>query len=162
MSSSWRCFMKKLALAVCVLAFFSGCHRETSSDVYDSQNFGEAVATYMGVVVEAKEVTVTNGEGLQDNTAGIIGGGLAGFLLGSTIGHGSGTAVAQVAGGLAGATGGAAIEQGLKTQQAMQYIIKLENDELKTVVQAVKPQLHVGQNVYLMLSNRGRSRVVAR
>ncbi len=154
--------MKKLSLVMVGISLLCGCSRETSSDVYDSQNFGEATRTYPAVIEEAHQVTVTNGEGLQDNTAGILGGGLAGALLGSTIGKGDGKLVAEVAGGLAGATGGAALEQGLKTERAMQYIVRLENGEMRTVVQAVEPRLYPGQKVYLMEAHHGRSRVVAR
>ncbi len=154
--------MKKIALVLLSISLYSSCNRETSSDVYDTQNFGEATTTYPGVITNMQEVTVKNGEGLQDNTTGLLGGGLAGALLGSTIGRGDGAVVATVAGGIAGATGGAAFENELKKDKAMQYIVQLDNGELKTVVQAVKPRLHVGQKVYVMVSDRGRSRVVER
>ncbi len=154
--------MKKCVLVILSLSLLAACSRETSSDVYDSQNFGEATKTYPGVIEESHEVTVTNGEGLQDNTTGLLGGGVVGALLGSCIGKGDGKIVGAAVGGLAGATGGAAIEQGLKTEKAMQYIVKLDNGELRTVVQAAEPRLYPGQKVYLMEAHRGRSRVVAR
>lgn len=154
--------MKKLYLLLGLALSLSSCARETSSDVYDSQHFGEAATTYAGVIMRSREVTVKNGEGLQDNTTGIIGGAAAGALLGSTIGHGSGSVVAEVVGGLAGATGGAAMEQGLKTQNAIEYMVQLENGEIKTIVQAPEPRLHEGEKVFVMISHEGRSRVVAR
>jgi outer membrane lipoprotein SlyB len=114
------------------------------------------------MVIEKHEVTLKNGEGLQDNTTGMIGGGLAGALLGSTIGHGEGEVVAEVAGGLGGAVGGAALEEKLRSDKAMQYIVQLENGDMKTVVQAIEPRFEVGDKVFLMESNKGRSRIEAR
>lgn len=152
--------MKKMCMLILASLAMGGCARETSPDVYDSQNFGEATTTYLGIVKRVREVTVTNGEGLQDNTTGIIGGGIAGALLGSTIGRGAGTVVAEVAGGVAGATGGAALEQGLKTQKALEYLVELDNGTLKTVVQSPEPRLYEGQRVYLMEAQNGRSRLV--
>lgn len=154
--------MKKIYAILTAMLALTSCARQTSSDVYDSQHFGEAQTTYAGVIMQLRDVTVGNGEGLQDNTAGILGGGVAGVLLGSTIGRGAGTVVAEVAGGLAGATGGAALEQGLKKQNAIEYMVQLDNGDLKTIVQAPKPALHVGQKVYVMISHEGRSRVVAK
>lgn len=154
--------MKKITLLLVGMSLLAACARETSPDVYDSSSFGEVASTYPGVVLEMKEVTVANGEGLQNNTTGLLGGGLAGALLGSTIGHGKGSVIGTVAGGAIGATGGAAIEQGLKKQKAMQYIVQLDNGEIKTLVQGFEPALHTGEKVYVMISREGRSRVVSR
>jgi len=152
--------MQKLSMLALFSLCLCGCARETSPDVYDSQNFGVATTTYLGIVKRVREVTVTNEKGLQDNTTGVVGGGIAGALLGSTIGHGAGTIVAEVAGGLAGATGGAALEQGLKTQKALEYLVELDNGTLKTVVQGTEPRIFEGQRVYLMEAHNGRSRLV--
>lgn len=152
--------MKKFAFVLLAVSLFSGCARETSPDVYDTQNFGSADTTYSGVILEMQEVRVQNGEGLQDNTTGMIGGGVAGALLGSTIGRGDGSVVAAVAGGLLGATGGAALEDQLRKGKAMRYIVQLDNGELKTIVQSVEPRMHTGEKVYVMISDNGRSRIV--
>jgi outer membrane lipoprotein SlyB len=130
--------------------------------VYDSKNFGQAVSTYPGTVKSVREVTVGNEKGLQDNTTGILGGGAAGALIGATIGHGGGRVVAGVAGGLLGATGGAFFEQKLKTEKALEYTVELDNGQIKTVVQGMKPRLFEGQKVFLMTSDKGRSRVVSK
>ncbi|MBS0635367.1 MAG: hypothetical protein JSR37_07895 [Verrucomicrobia bacterium] len=152
--------MKKIALVLLSVSFFASCSRETSPDVYDDQNFGAAETTYLGTILEMHEVHVQNGEGLQDNTTGMVGGGVAGALLGSTIGKGDGSVVAAVAGGLLGATGGAALEDHLRKSKAMRYIVQLDNGELKTIVQSIEPRMHPGEKVYVMISNSGRSRII--
>jgi outer membrane lipoprotein SlyB len=151
--------MRTLYALIIGLICLSSCARETSPDVYDSKNFGKVANTYPGIIKRMREITVTNGEGLQDNTTGILGGGVGGALLGSTIGHGAGTVVAEVAGGLAGAFGGAALEQKLKTEKAVEYLVELDNGQLKTVVQSPEPSLFEGEKVYVMISEDGRSRV---
>ncbi len=154
--------MKKLLFSLLSLVLLAACARETSSDVYDSETFGEATTTHRGTILDMREVTVKNGEGIQNNTTGLIGGGIVGALLGSTIGRGDGRLVATALGGVAGATGGAALQQGLGKEHAMQYIVQLDNGEEKTIVQAIKPYLHVGQKVFVMIPHHGRARIVAR
>lgn len=164
--------MKKsvsLALLVVTALSFTSCARQLSSNVYSEGTVGEACKTYPGVIISAREVTVEGGDSLGDNTAGIIGGGIGGAVLGSMVGKGSGNTLATLAGAGLGAVGGAYAEKALKSQQAMEYVVSLENGEAKTVVQGLDPRLAVGQNVYLMITEMvsnhgatGRSRVVAR
>jgi hypothetical protein len=42
----------------------------------------------------------------------------------------------------------------------MEYIVRLDNGALLTVVQGMQPQIAVGQRVYVQESTRGRSRVL--
>ena len=72
------------------------------------------------------------------------------------------SAAAPVAVAAAGAVAGAYAEKALKSQNAMEYVVALENGESKTVVQGLDPTLAVGQKVWLMVSYQGRSRVTAR
>jgi len=151
--------MRTLALTLLGLSLLAACGRETSSNVYDSQTFGEATTTYRGTILDMREVTVKNGEGIQNNTTGLIGGGVVGALLGSTIGRGDGRLVSEVVGGVAGAAGGAALQEKLGTESAIQYIVRLDNGEEKAIVQALEPPLHVGQKVYVMIPHHGRARI---
>lgn len=151
--------MRTLYTLILGMICLSSCARETSPDVYDSKHFGKVASTYHGIIKRKREVTVTNEKGIQTNTTGIFGGGVAGVLIGSTIGHGAGTVIAEVAGGIAGATGGALLEQKLKTQKAIEYLIELDNGEIKTVVQSPEPRLFEGEKVYVQESDTGRSRV---
>lgn len=155
-----KTFLSLLLLAG--VAFSTGCARQISSNVYSAHSVGEASETYPGVIIGARTVTVEDQEYLGDNTLGIVGGGVGGALLGSTIGKGKGNTLATVAGGVLGATGGAFAEKALKSQQGIEYVVSLENGQTRTVVQGTDPQLSVGQQVFVMVSHHGRSRVVAR
>jgi len=66
-----------------------------------------------------------------------------------------------VGGIVAGAIIGSLVEKQLKTQEAFEYVVKLTNGQLMTVVQGLDTQFQVGQNVLVMVGHDGRSRVVA-
>ena len=154
-----------LLLAFLLFAFalsFTGCARQISSDVYSGSHIGETSTTYPGVIINARKVLVQDKEYLEENGLGIAGGGLAGALVGSQFGKGSGNTLATIAGGLAGAVGGAYAEKALKEQEAVEYIVALDNGETRTVVQGPQPSLQSGQKVWLMISYQGRSRLIAR
>ena len=156
-----RSILYFLVLGAFVLASTS-CARQISSNVYSGSHVGEASETYSGVIVSAREVTVEDEEYLGDNTAGIVGGGVGGALLGSMVGKGKGNTLATVAGAGLGAVGGAFAEKALKSQQAMEYIVSLDNGQTRTVVQGLEPRFGAGQNVYLLVGHKGRSRVIPR
>ena len=154
--------MKRLvslfSMAILLAVFSSGCARQISSNVYSADSIGETSTTYPGVIISSRQVTVEDKEYLGDNPLGIIGGGVGGAYLGSKIGKGEGNTLATGA----GAAAGAFAEKALKSQNAMEYVIALENGESKTVVQGLEPSMGVGQKVWLMVSHQGRSRVTPR
>jgi outer membrane lipoprotein SlyB len=144
------------------MVLFSSCAREISSNVYSAGHVGEASTTYSGVITHARQVTVQSGENLEDNGLGIIGGAIAGGYGGSKIGKGEGNTLATVGGALIGATAGAFAEKALKTQNAMEYVVQLDNGGSMTVVQGPSPTFSAGQNVFVIVGQKGRSRVIAR
>lgn len=151
-----------LCLSLTGVLLVGGCARQISSETYSASHVGETSTSYPGVIISARNVVVEDQEYLQDNTLGIVGGGVGGALIGSQIGKGTGNTVAAIGGALAGATAGAFAEKALKKQNAVEYIVALENGESKSVVQGPEPTLAAGQKVWLIVSYQGRSRVVVR
>lgn len=145
-----------ILLAVGAL-LFSSCARQISSDVYASRQIGEVSVTYPGVIRNIREVCVQHGDQLEDNGLGIAGGGVAGGMLGSAIGRGN--LAPTVAGAIAGAVAGSLIEKKVKEQYAFEYIVQLENGGLMTVVQGQDGLFGIGQPVYVIVSQTGRSRI---
>lgn len=152
----------KHVTVVGAILFSSSCARQISSNVYSGGAVGEVSSTYAGTIISARVVTIQDQEYLENNGLGLVGGGVGGAILGSQVGKGRGNTAATIAGGILGATAGAFAEQNLKSQNAMEYVVQLENGEAKTVVQGPEPQLGVGQRVWLMSSHQGRSRIVPR
>lgn len=143
------------------LLVLSACARNISPDVYKASHVGEASNTYAGVIVNARQVLVEEEEYLEKNGLGVAGGGVLGGVLGNQIGGGSGRTIATVGGALAGATAGAYAEKELKKQSAIEYVVKLDNGQLMTIVQGISPVYNTGQRVYVMKSYQGRSRIVS-
>lgn len=154
--------VKKFLLAISATFLITGCARQISSNVYSGAAVGETSLTYPGVIISCRQVLVEDKEYLEQNGLGMVGGALGGGYLGSKVGKGEGNMLATAGGALAGAVAGTFIEKALKNQNAIEYIIALENGETKTVVQGLEPALAAGQKVWLMVSHQGRSRVVSR
>lgn len=155
-------FSRNVLIATVAALLATGCARQISSNTYSASSIGEVSTTYAGMILGARQVNVQDKEYLEENGLGIVGGGVGGAVLGNQFGKGSGNTAATIAGGLIGATAGAFAEQKLKSQDAMEYVVQLDNGETRTVVQGVEPRLNAGQQVWLMISHQGRSRIVAR
>lgn len=95
-------------------------------------------------VVEAINVVEVKGEG---SYLGKIAGGVAGILIGSQIGDGSTTTVAQVAGAAGGAYVGNEIEKRAKTTKHYEVVVRLENGGTQTITYAAQPPFAVGAKV---------------
>jgi outer membrane lipoprotein SlyB len=150
--------MKKIAQLTIGIMLFTSCARQISSDVYSARQVGEVSTTIPGYVRNVREVCMEQGEQLQDNELGVAGGGVAGGVVGHAIGRGK--FVPTAVGAVAGAVSGAFLEKKLKEQLALEYIIQLDNGSLITVVQGKDHLFTIGQPVYVIVSQSGRSRII--
>ncbi|MGL5720645.1 MAG: glycine zipper 2TM domain-containing protein [Alphaproteobacteria bacterium] len=147
--------------ALTLILLLSGCARDISSNTYKASHVGEASFTYQGVVANVREVQVEEGERLEENTTGAGLGALAGGVAGYQFGGGRGQIATTAAGAVLGGVAGAYAEKALKSQQGLEYVVRLDNGQIMTVVQGLNPRLNPGQRVLVLVSNAGRSRVVA-
>lgn len=150
--------MKQFILLFIGVLLFTSCARQISTDVYASRQVGEASFTYSGVIKNLRVVVVEQGENLEDNGLGIAGGGIAGGVAGSAVGKGNFFPTA--AGAVVGAVAGAFVEKKLKQQNALEYVVELDNGSLMTIVQGQDQAFTVGQPVYVLVSQGGRSRII--
>lgn len=141
-------------LGVCSL---TSCARQISSDVYSGRQVGEASFTYTGSIRNIREVCVDSSDGLENNEVGVIGGGVAGGVLGNAISRGH--FLPTAAGAIAGAVAGSLVESKIKQQMAFEYIVELDAGRLMTVVQGKDDCFCIGQPVYVIVSQSGRSRI---
>ncbi len=156
-----KSFNSKIAISAVVLLTLSGCAREISSNVYKASHVGEASFTYQGIIASARVVKIDEGEYLEQNSTGIALGAVGGGVAGHQIGHGKGNIAATAAGALLGGVAGAYAEKALKSQEAMEYAVQLTNGSMMTIVQGKDLAFPAGQRVLVMVSQDGRSRVVA-
>jgi outer membrane lipoprotein SlyB len=94
--------------------------------------------------VEAINRVEVKGEG---SYLGMIGGGVVGALLGSQVGQGRGTTVAQLAGAAGGAYAGNEIEKRMKSTTHYEVVVRLENGGSQVISYAAQPAFQVGSRV---------------
>ncbi len=155
-----KILLSKTAASLVVILLLSGCAREISPDVYKAGHIGESSFTYQGVVSSVRYVKVDESEYMSGSGKGMFLGALGGAAAGSQIGSGSGSSVATVAGLVLGGVAGAMAEKALGEQEAAEYVVKLTNGSVMTIVQGKESSLQVGQKVLVMVSLDGRSRVL--
>ena len=120
--------------------------RERNQHVADaSQSRAQAriVCANCGVV-EAVNTVQQKGEG---GAVGMVGGGVAGALVGSQIGHGNGKVVAEVAGAAGGAYLGNEIQKKVTATTHYDVVVRLENGGSQTVSYPAQPGYAVGTRV---------------
>jgi outer membrane lipoprotein SlyB len=152
--------LNKIVFSSLAALALSGCARNINPNVYSEKHVGEASMTYQGVIASARPVEIAGSEKLEENTAGMGMGALAGGVAGYQIGKGGGNVAATAGGALLGGLAGAFAQKALTEQSAMEYVVQLTNGSMMTVVQGPENQLSPGQRVLVMVSNDGRSRVV--
>lgn len=96
-----------------------------------------------GVVAAVNAIEV-KGDG---SYLGLIGGGLAGAVLGSQIGDGNGRTAAQLLGVLGGAYAGKEIEKNVKKTTHYEVVTRLEGGGTQTVTYTAAPPFKVGDRV---------------
>lgn len=97
-----------------------------------------------------KVIAVTVGEKKGEGSAlGVIGGGIAGALLGNQVGRGTGKTLATVAGAAGGAYAGNVIEQNVKAAKFWTVRVQLETGEERSLHLDHDPGLMAGDLVTL-------------
>ncbi|MDR1267118.1 MAG: hypothetical protein LBJ70_01905 [Holosporales bacterium] len=139
--------------------FLAGCARQISSNVYSERHVGEASFSYQGTIISVRKVLVGS-EKLEENVAGGAVGAVGGGLLGSQFGKGEGKTAMTALGVVGGAVGGAMAQKALREQEALEYVVKLTNGQIVTVVQGLEDPLPSGAPVLVIMGQAGRSRVV--
>ncbi len=95
-------------------------------------------------VIEAINAVEQKGDG---SFVGLIGGGLAGAVLGSQVGKGNGRTAAQILGAAGGAYAGREIEKNVRKVTHYEVITRLETGATQSIVLDAAPQFRVGDRV---------------
>lgn len=123
--------------AILSLSTLTACAPSLSSDAYTTGSAGHVHRVVKGVVASTRFVSVSDsGTGLG---VGAVTGGALGALAGSQIGRGNGSLAAGIGGALLGGIAGNHAQKGLTTQNGVEYVVKLPNQSLISVVQGTMP-----------------------
>ncbi len=140
--------------ALTVLFLLAGCASSNRGDVYSRGEARKEQTVRLGTVESVRPVQI---EGTR-TPVGAVAGGAIGGIAGSGVGHGRGSSAAAVLGAVGGGLAGAAIEEGVTRKQGVEITVRLENGELRAIVQEETDKFVAGQKVRL-LSSGGVTRV---
>ena len=155
-------WIQQIGVFFALLAGCTACAPQVSSRAYTSRHVGEASQTYPGVIVSVQEVAVEGSDRLEENSTGVLAGGLLGAGAGSMVGKGKGNFLTTAGGAVAGAIAGSFVEKKLKEQTAFEYVVQLDSGSYVTIVQGDAEPLDVGAPVFVLMGHRGRSRLISR
>lgn len=144
-----------VAIATAALLALSGCvTRSESGAVYSSSQTQREQVVRLGVVESVRYVMIERPESGVGTIAGAVVGGVAG----STVGGGRGSAVTTVLGAVAGGIAGHVIEGSATRANGVEITVRLENGEMRAIVQMADEVFQPGERVRI-LSSGGVSRV---
>lgn len=132
--------MKKFIACLSIITMLSACQKDLSGTTIKDSATGAKVLE--GKIIDAHAVKVKSADKLQDNSLGMVGGGIAGGVGGSAFGKGTGNTGATVLGAIAGAAVGALIQDQLGTQDAMEYLVKIDKKYLNDI--KISKRVNVG------------------
>jgi len=145
-----------LVVALLAAAVLTGCASSKAGDVYSRDQARTEQSVRMGTIEAVREVRI---EGTKSGI-GAVAGGVTGGIAASSIGHGTGSAVAAAVGAIAGGLIGAAAEEGVTKSNGIEVTVRLDNGQTIAVVQAVDANttFQPGDRVRV-LSGQGVTRV---
>lgn len=142
-----------IVLAVSTL-LLAGCGTDFSGNRYEASTVGEVSRTDRGTVISLRKVELKP----ESSTAGTALGAVGGGVVGSLFGGGNAKFATAAAGAVAGGVAGNALAS--RAEEGIEYTVRLENGSIVTIAQGSTPAISVGQKVYIVNSNKGRSRIV--
>jgi outer membrane lipoprotein SlyB len=146
--------MGKMILLAATLAVLAGCASSNRGDVYSRGEARREQTVRLATVESVRPVTI---EGTK-TPIGAVAGGAVGGIAGSSMGHGRGSSIVGVLGAVGGGLAGAALEEGATRKQGVEITVRLENGELRAIVQEESDKFVAGQKVRL-LTTGGVTRV---
>ena len=148
-------FNKSFSLVMAGIALLlAGCGSEFSGNIYEAASVGEVSRTDMGTVISLRKVMLRPDGSVAGTALGAVGGGVLGSLFGGSHAKYATAAAGAVAGGVAGNA------IATRTEEGIEYTVKLDNGSVITIAQGTAPTISVGQKVNIIHSNKGRSRIV--
>jgi outer membrane lipoprotein SlyB len=142
------------ALAALLAGGLSACAPANSNTTYNSAGIGAAAEVRYGTIVGMRPVQIAGSQ----SGVGTVGGGLAGGVIGSTIGGDwRARTLAGVGGALLGAGAGTLFERGTTQGQAVEFTIRPDGGGADfNVVQTNELQLQPGEHVAVSFGDRVR------
>ncbi len=145
-----------LTFAAASLTLLNGCAiQNNSANVYKARETQVEMTVRYATVDSVHEVQIEQGRtGVGASTGAILGG----IAAGSNIGGGNGSTAAGVAGAVLGGIIGQQVENNGQLKKGLEITVRLENGELRAVIQDADEAFKVGEKVRLV-SHGSKTRV---
>jgi outer membrane lipoprotein SlyB len=135
-----------LAVSLAAATILAGCATSKSGDVYSRDEALREQQVRLATIESVRPVTI---QGTRSGI-GAAAGGITGGVAGSGVGHGKGSSIAGVLGAVGGGVAGQAIEEGATRKNGVEITVRLENGELRAIVQEETDKFVAGQKVRLL------------
>ena len=146
-------------LIVTLLATLSlqgcGLFGTNSANVYRSGEAQREQTVRMAVVETVRQIKIA---GESNGAVGGLAGAALGALGGSVFGGGRGSLATGILGGVAGLAAGQAAESSLSKRDGLEITVRLDNGDLRAIVQDADENFKPGERVRLV-SSGGKTRV---
>lgn len=142
-----------LAAALALVVVVPACAPANTASTVPAGALGTAASVSFGTIVGSRPVQVSGGSG----GLGAVGGAVAGGVVGSTIGGDwRARTLAGVGGALLGGLAGSAVERGVGSGQAVEFVVREDRGGDIAVVQTNEDALQVGERVMITRGDRVR------
>ncbi len=139
--------------ALAMSLMLGACTADLNSSDYYASSAGKVNTAKPCTVVSIRPVTVRS----NDNNAGTLFGAAAGGVAGSAIGGGKTVPILGAIGGaLVGGIAGDAAQAELSKQTGFEYIVRLDNGSMVTVVQGNDTIIQPGQRCMVLYGRQAR------
>lgn len=145
-------FQRLLLLSLAVV--IGGCASSNAGDTYSRDEARRMQTVLTGTVESTRMVKIEGTKSGVGTGAGAVVGGIAG----SSTGQGKGSSIGAVLGAVAGGMIGAAAEEGVTREDALEITIRLDSGRVISVVQTGKENFAAGDRVRVM-EGAGETRV---
>jgi outer membrane lipoprotein SlyB len=137
--------LKKLLLAATVLSFSCGAFAQADhAPAYGARAKRKATLCDTCGTVQETKLEKRKGEG---GAVGIVGGAVAGGLLGNQVGKGTGNTIATAGGAVAGALVGNEVQKRVTAKEVWVTRVKMKDGTVRSFEQEAKPNWAVGRVV---------------
>jgi outer membrane lipoprotein SlyB len=140
---------KGMLVVSAAAVLFSGCVSQKTGDVYTRDEALREQSVRRATVESVRPVKI---EGTRTGV-GAVAGGAVGGIAGSTVGTGKTSSVAAVVGAVGGGLAGQALEEGATRKNGVEITVRLDNGEMRAVVQDDSDKFFTGQKVRLLTQN---------
>ncbi len=145
-------FQRLLLLSIAIV--ITGCASSNAGDTYSRDEARRVQTVLTGTVESTRTVKVEGTKSGVGTGAGAIVGGIAG----SATGQGRGSTIGTVLGAVAGGMLGAAAEEGVTRENALEVTVRLDSGRVISVVQTGKEDFFPGDRVRIM-EGAGETRI---